>query len=665
MQFRNLIFLKLLYVESNSENSAKQYYNNIFERSKTVQLGFTIIGQSFGVNVEIYQPENRKKDLVTLFQNNDYCVLFIGSLYYQHELLTTLKPNLSAERLNECKSNIAALVLTTYLHLGATFLEKLEGDFSLVIWDSKKTQLIAMRDPMGGYPLFWIQLKDRVAFSTSIWRLLDLLPQKSLQLEYLADFLAISGQRNEGATEQCVYQDIHRVRAGTIVSADVLTCQIVRKNYWDWSQHISEPNSHNVSEMIAQYADVLHSAVRERLQGKVLAHLSGGMDSTSVALIARDEIRAGFAEKPLHTLSLVYENLPFLTRERPYIEAVLQNQTEFVAHRLVADELLDFDSFIAPPLHDEPYAGLWRLAMDTATVEAAANIDAVTMLTGMGADDIHEMHPYDLNDLLREGKLIEAWREAIKWAKVRNCNVWNVLKPFGIDPLVNAWLPWLSSGNFLQKSLTLKEQNDLTVPPWIRQDFVKQYALASRIQKNTSQVYFLCQQASLSVMISGLMSRAGEVLRWSVAAPLGIAIAHPFLDSRVLALGLGIRQKIPAYPGKMKPILAEAMGELLPPKITERKRKGHFNEVYYLGLAKNVDYLEEMIEKAPIDELKIFDKPILRQAVREASLGTADARQLQRLDLSLCLIKWLSMQEQWQKIRTPIDKAIFIPINQN
>jgi asparagine synthase (glutamine-hydrolysing) len=282
------------------------------------------------------------------------------------------------------------------------------------------------------------------------------------------------------------------------------------------------------------------------------------------------------------------------------------------------------------------------------------------MLTGMGADDIHEMHPYDLNDLLREGKLIEAWREAIKWAKVRNCNVWNVLKPFGIDPLVNAWLPWLSSGNFLQKSLTLKEQNDLTVPPWIRQDFVKQYALASRIQKNTNQVYFLCQQASLSVMISGLMSRAGEVLRWSVAAPLGIAIAHPFLDSRVLALGLGIRQKIPAYPGKMKPILAEAMGELLPPKITERKRKGHFNEVYYLGLAKNVDYLEEMIEKAPIDELKIFDKPILRQAVREASLGTADARQLQRLDLSLCLIKWLSMQEQWQKIRTPIDKAIFI-----
>ncbi|PLZ82700.1 hypothetical protein CBP16_06385, partial [Fischerella thermalis WC217] len=66
-----------------------------------------------------------------------------------------------------------------------------------------------------------------------------------------------------------------------------------------------------------------------------------------------------------------------------------------------------------------------------------------------------------------------------------------------------------------------------------------------------------------------------------------------------------------------------------------RKRKGHFNEVYYLGLTKNLQLLEEMLKISPIDELGIFDQNILIQALHEASLGVANARQLQRLDLSL------------------------------
>ena len=79
------------------------------------------------------------------------------------------------------------------------------------------------------------------------------------------------------------------------------------------------------------------------------------MDSTSVALLARELIGAGAAEGPLHTLSLVYERLPQLARERPYIEKVLQGKQDIIAHRIPADDLLHYDAFAKAPPHDEPY----------------------------------------------------------------------------------------------------------------------------------------------------------------------------------------------------------------------------------------------------------------------------------------------------------------------
>ncbi|WP_146003847.1 asparagine synthase-related protein [Fischerella thermalis] len=625
-----------------SFNSVISHYSS--EIFNTMRVGFTAIRRDSGVELELSEPKNNKETaLVTLAQLPNHCALLMGRLYYQDELLASLKPHLSSQRLHECSSNAATLALEIYRQFGANSLERLEGDFALVVWDVQKAQLIGMRDPMGGYSLFWTVQGDTVAFSTSMRRLLDLLPQRSLSLEYLADFLIMSGQRNEGATEICAYNGIHRVLPGTIVSAHLNTCQVERRRYWDWQQKFTLPDSSDLPEVAQQYADVLRSAVRERLHGRTLAHLSGGMDSTSVALLARDEIGTSRGSLPLHTLSLVYEELPVLVRETPYIESVLEKETEIVAHRLIADKLLDFDSFIDTPPHDEPYAGLWRWAMDCATVEVASQVGAVTLLTGIGSDEIHDLHPYYLSDLLRQGRFLKAWQETVKWARAQNSNPWGIIQPFGIEPLVTAWLPFQPRSNKTQ----LNAQNDWSIPPWIRQDFAQRYALQSRTKENARNTYRLCEQVGLSITLNAIDSRPGDVLRWAVAATLGIAITHPFLDSRVLALGLGIQKRIPPQPGRMKPILGEAMRDLLPRQITQRKRKGHFNEVYYLGLTKNLQLLEEMLKISPIDELGIFDQNILIQALHEASLGVANARQLQRLDLSLCLIKWLSMQEEW------------------
>jgi asparagine synthase (glutamine-hydrolysing) len=108
----------------------------------------------------------------------------------------------------------------------------------------------------------------------------------------------------------------------------------------------------------------------------------------------------------------------------------------------------------------------------------------------------------------------------------------------------------------------------------------------------------------------------------------------------------------------MKPVLAEAMRDLLPECIRNRRYKGHFNEVYYLGLARNVPSLERMIREAPLDDLEMFDTGNLIQSLQEASFAGVNPRQLQRLDFTLALIKWLGMHEAWQRTQEPATQTI-------
>ena len=393
-----------------------------------------------------------------------------------------------------------------------------------------------------------------------------------------------------------------------------------------------------------------------------LAHLSGGMDSTSIALIAQDEMHTSNAIKPLHTLSLVYEDLPILARERPYIEEVLQQEQAIVPHRLLADNILDFDSFTNPPPHEEPYAGLWRLAMDKATVDVAASIDASTILTGLGADEIHDIHPYYLADLLRQGRILKAWFEACRWAQAYACGPWAMLHHFGFANIAPPWLiKYQAKSQFKQKFLPLNKHNDWTVPPWITPEFARHHALWDRMADQAHCISNFRQHTLLSLTLHAIENRPGCVLRWSVAAPLGMTIAHPFLDRRLLTFGLGMQQRLQPEPGKMKPVLAEAMRERLPAMILNRKRKGHFNEIYYLGFSRNLDSLVNMVKQAPSDIVGMFDRDVLLRTLHQANVIGANARQMQRLDYTLAIIKWLSKHQEW--LRIPHTPSHIIRIN--
>ena len=613
-----------------------------------MHVGFTVTCRMTDIEAQINETSSKNNNtLVTFSQQGQNLALLMGRLYYQCDILVSLKPYHSDEWIHECELNASALALSAYSLSGITALERLEGDFALVIWDAKNAKLIGMRDPLGGYPLFWTEHDGTIAFSTSIQSLLAMKSQRVLNMEYFAGFIMLPGAGNEGLTEACAYTDINRVLPGTIVTFAGPSKRVECYRYWDWLSQIKDPGTNNVAEMAEQYGNFLQVAVRERIRGNTLAHLSGGMDSTAIALIARNLIGSGVGKTPLHTLSLVYDRLPELARERVYIEEVLKDEREIIAHRMVADDLLDFDSFIDTPLLDEPYAGLWRLAMDRVFIDVAEQVGSETILTGIGADEIHDVQPFYLTDLLRKGQFHNAWQEACKWARARNCSPWAVLFPFGITNLGPArFLSDIGIRRPFRSIMRLNEQNDWSVPPWIAPDFAQRYSLRNRALENVQRRYHSHDKTNLSATLNTFIHRSGGVVRWSIAAPLGITIAHPFLDGRLLSFGLGIQTRLQPEPGQPKPILAEAMRNTLPDSIRNRRRKGHFNEVYYLGLSKNQQHLEMMIRHAPVDIVEMFDKNLLIQSLQEASLAGVNVRKLQHLNCTLSLIKWLCMEKQ-------------------
>jgi asparagine synthase (glutamine-hydrolysing) len=630
-----------------------------------MNIGFTVVQQPTEVEGRISAPPTRgDADLLTFSRRGDSFALLMGHLYYRNDLRSQLDSAGATAAPHVCGSNDAALVLTLYGAYGATVLEHLEGDFALVLWDAARHQLLGTRDPMGGYPLFWLERGDTRAFSTRLQPLLALLPRRELNCEYFAHFIMMPLQATEATAEACAYTGIQRVLPGTIVTLGGLTARVRRDRYWCWADRIDDPGTGDATELAQHYKAVLQAAVRERISGRTLAHLSGGMDSTSVALLARDLVGAGVGKAPLHTLSFVYDRLRGLARERPYIEAVLQRATGIVAHRVNADHLLDYDSFRDPPAHDEPYPGLWRLPLDRATIEVAAEVGAATVLTGIGADEIHAIPPFYLADLLRQGRVCKAWQEATTWALARNCSPWAILRQFA--PVSGTWL-WRSSsliGKWLRPGpVKLSEQDDWSVPPWIAPEFARRYALRTRAMENARSLSRLHPNRTVSITLSTLAHRAGDFVRWAVAAPLGIRVRHPFLDQRLLALGLGLQLRVQPEPGRAKPVLAEVMRDILPAAILERRSKGDFNEVYYLGLSRNLQQLERLIAEAPEVAWTMFDQASLLRSLREASLATAGARQLQRLDYTLALICWLQGQEGWNRRQGQVTQRIHVGLN--
>jgi asparagine synthase (glutamine-hydrolysing) len=598
-----------------------------------MRTGFEVTLEATGkAEFHLFSPAT---SLVTFAQDSatEMAVVLMGRIYYQDDWKTRFPQAFPQDFASD-----AALALAIFQHYGAQGLEKLEGEFALVVFDPKESRLFALRDPLGSFPLYWTRHNQTTWVSTNLQLLAQRLPQAAINKDFLASFLMFPYAFVELATEKTAFEEIQRILPGNLLvfTASGRTTKIWS---WDWMQQIQPIENITPQEAGLQFSYLFRQAVKQRIQDeKTASHLSGGMDSSSIVCIARDLLAAETSPRKLITLSLVYQ-MRSLAGETDYIQMVVNQGGAIEPHYVDGDAALDFQWFTKEiPSHDEPYPGLFHLAMEKVLVDVAAQLGVTAIMSGGGAELIVEGNRMHLADLMLQGHWNKALQEARQWASAKNQSLWSILYPFGIEPLIppllREGLPALIRGGYGR----WPKLGSFTIPPWILPDFAKQHDMWGKALATIGDINRYPVEESLNLL--GLRASAGNWAAWNLAAPLGIRICQPFLDPRLITYCLSLPRELREIPGVPKPLLQVAMGGILPEPIRTRRFKGNFNEVYWQGLAKNLPDLEEMVTQSRIDELGIFDKQQLIQAMRQHAIGIGDVRSGSRISSSLAAIAW-------------------------
>ncbi len=463
----------------------------------------------------------------------------------------------------------AALVLRAYGAWGENAVGRLVGDFALALWDAQNHRLLCARDALGIRPLYY-HLGDRVFCCASELQALLVLDEVRARVGpnegYLAEHLAVRPTQ----LEDTVFDGIRRLSAAHML---VVEPSATRKRRY-WEPAALDLRCRTDDEYAEQFLDVFQRAIACRLRSSapVGAHLSGGLDSSSVVAVAASMREAG-AVPALETLSLEFPGRPY--DERTYIDAMVSH-TGVPAHILrggaLDPRLLTASLERSRDLPDAPTGeAMLQPLTDTARARGMRVI-----LTGVGGDEWLQGSAFYYADLIRRGRwrtLAGLLRAASPDSPVDRSP--GMMLAAGVRPLLPPVVR-RAARRLLGRTL---------VPSWIEPSFARRLGLDDRLRPpDPSPWRGSYARADVRWQLeSGWEALMKEQLERGAAA-CGVEYRHPLYDRRLVefALALPEEQRQRADAGKV--VLRRALGGLLPEVVCRRTSKVHYSALYFQAL---------------------------------------------------------------------------------
>ncbi|MGA5036485.1 asparagine synthase-related protein [Streptomyces capoamus] len=511
------------------------------------------------------------------------------------------------------------------------------GDFAAVLL--YRDRVLLLRDRQARIPLFIRESGGRVnAVSTSAR---DLGGTTELEPHYFCRYL--TGTMAQPHSELSPFAGVRRVLGGEVV--ELSATGRMRHRVTDRT-----PDTGGRPGPVADGAGpgqelrrALEQAVARRLGRRIACHVSGGTDSTSVALLAARLLAADQGDGGDLVLLAGRFGRGELAGERPYLDEAVEavrRQAPGVHPVIVdADDVADFDDF---PQHagdaDEPHAHAFRAPFWSRLHAAAAELGCDTLLTGCGADPVVDANPFRLHQLARSGQLGEMTRQARVRSTASGQGVRDVVRAHVVRPALPLATERVT--RLTHRGTVLGGLGHFTRPPWLRRRFARAHGYRAAEAAESRFVFGRAPEQSLYEAANYLA--APDPLSWRRAPRDGFFLSHPFLDREVVDMMRRLPADVTFRPGRPKALLREAMADLLPPGIRERTAKIPFNEPYARGLRTHGDELIDLCRSArhPLTR-EMFDLGLLCQAVREERLGIGDSHSWDRVNASLALVVWL------------------------
>ncbi|PZS40522.1 MAG: asparagine synthase (glutamine-hydrolyzing), partial [Pseudonocardiales bacterium] len=183
-------------------------------------------------------------------------------------------------------------VVAAYHHLGADAVTKLRGMFAFMIWDAQDKVVFGARDPFGIKPLFYSSGPGGLAFSSEKKSLLELSGtlgvSEELDRTALQHYLVLQYVPEP----ESLHTGIRRVESGT--SFRVVPGGQVEFTRYFHPQFTAKPvdGEAEAEALYERIADVMRDSVSKHMISDpdvtVGAFLSGGIDSTAIAALAKE-----------------------------------------------------------------------------------------------------------------------------------------------------------------------------------------------------------------------------------------------------------------------------------------------------------------------------------------------------------------------------------------
>ncbi|HAO31356.1 MAG TPA: asparagine synthase (glutamine-hydrolyzing) [Candidatus Competibacteraceae bacterium] len=509
------------------------------------------------------------------------------------------------------------VIVHAYEQYGDEFVQQLNGQFAIALWDASRQRLLLIRDRVGILPLFYTVQNDRLVFASEIKALLQALdhsPRISpASLDQIFTFWATRSPNT-------LFENIYEIPPGHRLVVE--NNQLRESAYWDWSfpeqgDYLSGSDAELSEQLYALLADA--TRIRLRADVPVGAYLSGGLDSSALVALIRRHSGA-----PLKTFSIGFE-------EKSLDESAFQQQ---MVEHLGVDHSRIFcrnadvaEEFPAAVYHAET-AILRTAPTPMRRLSGLARASGYkVVLTGEGADEA--LGGYDL---FKEAKIRQFWarRPDSEWRplllkalypylETSGAQAKNYLRTFyGIglrDPAqagfshLTRWFTTAQCKAFFAAELTeaLREDAAERLTRQLPPAFCRWHPF-NRAQyleaKTLLGGYLLCSQGERMLMANSVEGR------------------FPFLDHRVIEFANRLHPRFKMRALNEKFLLKRAMSPYLPKTIIERHKQPYrAPDIPAFFSSAPPAYVNELLSQEPLRRYGYFDAKKVGFLVNKARRG--------------------------------------------
>lgn len=530
-----------------------------------------------------------------------FYIVFNGEIYNY----LFLKKQLKDLNYNFRTNSDTEVVLYSYIHWGEKFADKLDGMFSIIIYDKLNDELIVCRDRFGKKPLYYYKDENQIIICSEVKGISNLKKKNLLDLEINSqgywDYLTyryIPGK-------QTSYKNILKFDRGSIYK--IQKDKIYKKKYWKIEFKITENDT--LENKKKKFKKLFDNSVKKRLIADVPIGviLSGGLDSSAVLYSASKY-------QKINSYHVCFKNEKENFNEYKYAKKVANYfnsnlKVIEIDDNMFLDKLGQIDKYT-----DEPISDLASIPLKF--VSDLASKDVKVVLSGEGADEI--MAGYDLYNVQQNIdylKTLNKYRNIAalfkKFFRLFFSNKFSALDKIGIDH--NNYASQIYKNITYQISdkekinlLKFKENNFLLSERFMEKNYLK--------SKNLDQINQILYVISKEWLIENVLMKSDKVTMSS-----SVECRCPFLDKDLTEFYFKMsgKEKIYNSKGKLdqKILLKEYLNGNIPNDIINRKKLGFPVRAYNLDKKKYKDFLfDHLLSKNSFYENFFSKNEILNKA---------------------------------------------------